>query len=220
VTAVRGWKRPIEDDQGRSQVVVNDSIAAKHDRRSAADRLWTTASVGLPEFQTLVLVRTPLRLRGGPSRRSVNSDAICYDGRTTATRKIRPLDFDVGARAPQPQRQALRCRGRFCAKRAFPYNSDAPAVLAQSSDYARVPISILLQFPRPELRSSLRELKVRAADMRVPEASMHEHDSIPLRKYEVGLARELLAMQPVPESSAPKQLPEAQLGAGVLCPNK
>jgi hypothetical protein len=55
--------------------------------------------------------------------------------------------------------------------------------------------------------------------MRVPEASMHEHDSIPLREYEVGLARELLAMQSVSESGLPKQLPEAQLWASVLCPD-
>lgn len=102
---------------------------------------------------------------------------------------------------------------------ALPNGGDAPAVLKQGGDSGRIPLTVLSQFFRPKLCTGLRQLKVRAPGVGVPKAPVHEYDGIPLRKHEVRLARELLAMQPVPEASPPKLLPEAQLGASVLCPD-
>jgi hypothetical protein len=101
-------------------------------------------------------------------------------------------------------------------KRTLPYNSDTPALHAQGGDCTRIPIPIPVQFIRPEIRPRLRELEVRTSGVRVPETPVHEHDRLPLWEHKVRLARELLAMQPVPESRPPKLLAEAQLGPGVL----
>jgi len=204
---------------GISQEVVADLIAAEHGRRSTDNQLWTTADVGPPELLMGISGPAVLRFADELSSRSVGSGALYCIGRRNTARKARPLHFHGGAPAPQPPSQPLRCRGRFRANCALPYDSDAPAVLSQGGDCPRIPFPILVQFFRPELRPAFRELKVRAPGVRVPEAPVHEDDGIPLRKHEVGLARELLAMQPVPESSPPKLLSEAQLGAGVFCPD-
>jgi len=102
---------------------------------------------------------------------------------------------------------------------ALPNGGDAPAVLKQGGDSGCIPCTVPSQLFRPKLRAGFRQSKVRAPGVGVPKAPVHEYDGIPLREHEIGLARELLAMQPVPEASPPKLFPKAQFGAGVLCPD-
>lgn len=167
-----------------------------------------------------VVQRMHLRLSGADPLVSATSRSVVGTNCPVTTNRVSGWPEIKACRfSSQPTGQSLSRGICIRPEGALPNGGNAPAVLKQGGDSGRIPRTVSSQLFRPKLRTGLRQLKVRAPSVGVPKAPVHEYDGIPLRKHEVGLARELLAMQPVPESSPPKLLPEAQLGAGVLCPD-
>lgn len=78
-------------------------------------------------------------------------------------------------------------------------------------------IAFQLRFPEPGVGlGDARELAVRVF-VQVPEAAMHEDHFLSPWEHEIGRARKIAPVQPVPVSHAMHQSANIHLGLGVLC---
>lgn len=82
---------------------------------------------------------------------------------------------------------------------AFPNGKHGPKGHFEGCDVLGVPFPVSLQFWCPVIAVRSRYPPVRAAwvPMLMPEASVHKDHLAARRKYKVGLARKILAMQPI-----------------------
>lgn len=103
-------------------------------------------------------------------------------------------------------------------QRAFPYRSDAPAVIQQSLPYPGVVCAVAGDFCGPEFSTRSRQPEQRAV-MPVPEAAMDEDDRTSSRKNDVGFSWQVPAVDAKPESPAVQQASDQLLGLRVAAAN-
>lgn len=82
----------------------------------------------------------------------------------------------------------------------FPDDSHTPAKVAKHCRMACVPVDISLKFPLPEFAVRLRGGGVSTAFVPVPETAVNEYHGPVFREHQIGRARQISYMKPVPES--------------------
>ena len=129
------------------------------------------------------------------------------------------IDLSGPLVAADPRRKPLKVLRGVPSERAFPYDSDTPAIGGQPRYRPHVPRLIGAKLLVPELLARLRQTKERAFLVSMPKASMNEDGGLPPRKHKVGPAGEFRSMQSVAETLVPKVLPYLQLRPSVLSPD-
>ena len=143
-------------------------------------------------------------------------------GRSRHFRRLRRIDggtteLDGLCFAVQPHHQRVddpRNVPFTSAQRAFPYRSDAPAVIQQGLLYLGVVCAVAGDFCGPEFGTRSRQPEQRAV-MPVPEAAMDEDDRTPSRKNDVGFSWQVPAVDAKPEAPAVQQASDQLLGLRV-----
>ena len=92
----------------------------------------------------------------------------------------------------------MQCRPDAILALAFPHHNNLPPQLAEFTTHAAVALDVGLELGVPERSIGLRCCRVAAAGVAVPEAAMDEDDHAMPGQHDVGLAREVLAMQAEP----------------------
>lgn len=128
-------------------------------------------------------------------------------------------DFDDRFVAADPSRKLLKVLRWITPERAFPNDSDTPAIGGQFRNRPFVPRLIGTELLIPELLACLRQAEEWTAFMPVPKTPMDENDGSPLRQDNVRLSGEFRSMKPIAEALPPKVLPYLQLRPGVLRPD-
>ena len=96
--------------------------------------------------------------------------------------------------------------------RAFPHDCGSPSRLIESGKRPLIPEYILLEFLRPEFRSSGGRAREPAAFVTMPETSMDEHYSPKFRKDQIGFPWQPLAVQPISQTPCMQRLPQDEFG--------
>ncbi|BBB12248.1 hypothetical protein SPYCA_1506 [Sphingopyxis sp. FD7] len=99
--------------------------------------------------------------------------------------------------------------------RAFPHDCGSPSRLIESGKRPLIPEYILLEFLRPEFRSSGGRGRESAAFVTMPETSMDEHDGPKSRKDQIGPAWQSLVVQPVSQAPCMQRLSKDEFGLRV-----
>ena len=158
------------------------------------------------------------RWLGAPSAIGINLDAgRAQPAASNCTSGL--FDLDASPASPQPCCELSTYGLSVIADSAFPYYSDPPTGIDQGSDNRLVPDSIALQLLVPELGSGFWKTEETAAHMAMPEAAMHEDNSLPFRQHQIWFAWKVLGVQSISEASAPELCSHLQFRAGVLAPD-
>lgn len=128
-------------------------------------------------------------------------------------------DLNPPAISGHPSRKLVTRTCRIEPYRALPYHGHAPAHVQERSDCGQVALPIGGEFCIPEVRSRLRQPEKRAPFMAMPEASVHEDDSLPFWKHKIRLSCEPFRMKPKPEAARPQLSPDNDLRLSVLGPD-
>ena len=158
------------------------------------------------------------RWLGSPSAISISLDA----GRAKPAASncmLGLFDLDASLASPQPCGELSTHGLSVIADSAFPYDRDPPTGIDQGNDSRLVPDLIASQLLVPELGSGFGEAEEAAARMAMPEAAMHEDNSVPFRQHQIWFAGEVRRVQPVSEASPPQLCSHSQFRAGVLAPD-
>lgn len=99
------------------------------------------------------------------------------------------------ARPGKETLQALYEKGGLI-RLAFPYYRDLPALFAKRDYVLTVASDVAGELRGPVLLPRLRHVGTSAADVLVPEASVHKHNPTQLGKDQVGCSRKIAAVQP------------------------
>lgn len=128
-------------------------------------------------------------------------------------------DLNSPAISGHPTRKLVTRTCRIEPYRTFPYHGHAPAHVQERSDCGQVALPIGGEFCIPEVRSRLWQPEKGAPFMAMPEASVHEDDSLPFWKHKIGLSCEPFRMKPKPEAARPQLSPDNDLRLSVLGPD-
>lgn len=99
---------------------------------------------------------------------------------------------------------------------ALPNDAHTPATLAKHCRMACVPVDISLEFLLPEFCVCLWDGGVSTALVPVPETAMNEYHGPVFRKHQIGRARQISDMKPVPKSPGKKTGAKHPFGPGIL----
>jgi hypothetical protein len=94
-------------------------------------------------------------------------------------------------------------------KIVFPNPDDPPAALPQRSIHETIPQLIHRQFPFPERRIALRNVRMLWAKM--PKTAVNENDQSSFPKDEIRFAKNLLIAAPTGEEMTPEQMRQGKL---------
>lgn len=158
------------------------------------------------------------RWLGVPSAISSSLDAG-WEKPAASNCMSRFFDLDASLALSQPCGELSTDGLSVIADCTFPYDRDPPTGIDQGSDCRLVPDLIASQLLVPELGSGFGKAEEAAAHMAMPEAAMHEDNSVPFRQHQIWFAGEVRRVQPVSEASAPQLCSHLQFRAGVLAPD-
>jgi hypothetical protein len=113
----------------------------------------------------------------------------------------------------------LRSKSLTCADLALPNNEYTPPEFPQLAEVQAVPLTIALEFWEPVFDSGLRNVRLFAALVLMPEATPDFNDAAQTSENKIRLPRKLRRMKPVAVSHRVNEPPHDHLGRGVFRPN-
>lgn len=104
-------------------------------------------------------------------------------------------------------------------ERAFPDRGYPPAIFQKYSDIPFVSLDVGRELRSPEIRTGCWRCREATVSVAVPEASMHENDSLVLGKDKVRFAGQFCSVEPVTEAPCMQRAPQEQFRLGILASN-
>jgi hypothetical protein len=104
-------------------------------------------------------------------------------------------------------------------ERAFPDRGDPPTIFQKCSDIPFVSLDVGRELRRPEFRTGRWRCREGTFAVAVPEASMHENDSLVLGEDKVSFAGQFCSVEPVTEAPCMQRAPQEQFRLGILASN-
>jgi hypothetical protein len=114
----------------------------------------------------------------------------------------------------------VRREGDLVTEFALPDDADTPAERFELVADLSVPLDIFIEFPGPKIDSGFRGPRVRASGVPVPEATVDQHDRMPSRQRNVGLAGQSFLTQSETVAQAVQDFTDGDFGSRVRIPDQ